>query len=459
VFPLRPGRGTVSLHATGFRHPGNLGRERFTGYGDLTHLVCGSRALRIGTRRGTFAIPRRWFARWQEADALVRALIERIAREPEGALQLARMAEIEELACEPYAPWAARAVALACVAAFALEVWLGPAVHHAGFFSAGLAASGEPWRLLTANLLHADPVHLFVNTLGLLALGSLVERTLGSARTIFVMGVAALGATLAGMAARYDALVGASGVVAGLAGALLWLELRLPDRLPATWRLPRGLFIGALLADAALPLVAPFIAGAAHAGGFAAGAAAAAICGGPRLRREPLRAEIAVAVALVCLVAGAAVLSAARLLAGGSAWEGHAARLLRMQEPPVLVLNDAAWLIATGRTPTRRALVEARELAERAVRDTQRSDPNLLDTLAEVQFQSGDGAAAVETIDEAIALAPEEPYFREQRRRFTGERAADDRPPPPEPFFDPLPVPDDPDPLPRGIDESPGIEI
>jgi hypothetical protein len=35
---------------------------------------------------------------------------------------------------------------------------------------------------------------------------------------------------------------------------------------------------------------------------------------------------------------------------------------------------------------------------------------------------------AVETIDEAIARAPDVDYFREQRRRFTGERDADDRP-------------------------------
>ena len=34
-------------------------------------------------------------------------------------------------------------------------------------------------------------------------------------------------------------------------------------------------------------------------------------------------------------------------------------------------------------------------------------------------------------IDEAIRLAPHERYFLEQRRRFTGERAADDRPDPP----------------------------
>ena len=37
-----------------------------------------------------------------------------------------------------------------------------------------------------------------------------------------------------------------------------------------------------------------------------------------------------------------------------------------------------------------------------------------------------DGAVA--TIDEAIAHDPDERYYREQRRRFTGERPAEDRP-------------------------------
>ena len=62
---------------------------------------------------------------------------------------------------------------------------------------------------------------------------------------------------------------------------------------------------------------------------------------------------------------------------------------------------------------------------------TGRNDPNVLDTLAEALFAAGSAAEAVETIDEAIALAPDERYFREQRRRFTGERSPEDRPEPP----------------------------
>ena len=66
----------------------------------------------------------------------------------------------------------------------------------------------------------------------------------------------------------------------------------------------------------------------------------------------------------------------------------------------------------------------------------------MLDTLAEALYQSGNRLGALLTIDEAIRLMPNETYFIEQRRRFTGERPDDDRPSPPgsetegEPPFD-----------------------
>lgn len=463
VFPLRGGRASVSLHAGGFRHPGGpFAREGFTAYADLTHWLAGARALRFGTRRGLVTIPRSWFADPAQADAFQRALFEHVAREPDGALHLARMADVDALGRERSSRRASRGIALACLAIYALELWMGPAVHHAGFFSALLAMRGEPWRLLTANLLHADLVHLAVNTIGLVVLGGLVERALGTGRTIWIAGLSALGATLAGAAAGYESLVGASGIVAGFAAAILLLELRFPERLPVQWRIPRRLFVGALVADALLPLALPFIAGAAHLGGFLAGGLAAAIAAAPALRREPVTPALRVAVALVALVACASLLSASRLLRGGSAWESHAARLLDLEAPSPLILNDAAWLIATGRSPSQQALVDARELARRAVDATSRLDPNLLDTLAEVEFRSGHADAAVDAIDEAIRLAPDVPYFREQKRRFTGDRAADDRPDPPDPFLEPAPpqpgMPDD-----RfhrfEAEEAPGIEI
>ena len=69
-------------------------------------------------------------------------------------------------------------------------------------------------------------------------------------------------------------------------------------------------------------------------------------------------------------------------------------------------------MIATSAEPTRGRSSRSRSrLARRAVRATERRSPNLLDTLAEVYFQLGRSDDAVETIDQAIALAPGEAYF------------------------------------------------
>jgi membrane associated rhomboid family serine protease len=446
-FPLRPGRGEVALHATGFRHPRRrFGRaDHFTAYTDLTHLQLGARFARIATRRGVFALPRADFVDPHAPEALLRALLERVATAPGGAAQLATMAEVEETFGRRPGLRATPLAAALCAAVYALGLVLGPVVHHVGLMSPMLAAAGEPWRLVTANFLHAFPLHLAMGILGLLVIGALVERPLGALRTVVVLGLSGLVATASAWPAGYDELVGASGLVAGLAGAALWLELRRPERLPASWRLPRRLFVAALAADALLPIALPMIAGWAHVAGFLAGGTAAALVGGARLGREPLRPAVALASALIGLVTAIALAGAGRLLVGATAWEAHAQRLLTAQRPPPVLMNDAAWLIATAHTSSGRALADALELAERAVRATRRRDPNLLDTLAEAQFRAGDAEAAVETIDEAITLAPEEPYFREQRRRFVGERAPDDRPPPPtQPWLPPDADPSDP---------------
>ncbi len=87
--------------------------------------------------------------------------------------------------------------------------------------------------------------------------------------------------------------------------------------------------------------------------------------------------------------------------------------------------------MVTETHPSDLALHAAEALAERAVEGSGRADPDFLDTLAEVLFAAGDIAGALATIDEAILISAGDRYFWEQRRRFSGERAADDRPEPP----------------------------
>jgi hypothetical protein len=124
---------------------------------------------------------------------------------------------------------------------------------------------------------------------------------------------------------------------------------------------------------------------------------------------------------------------AATLAAPGDFESKHALRVASLPGIEPEELNNRAWLLATRSNPTPEQLSVARRLAERAVDETERRDATILDTLAEVEFLLGHRDAALAIIDEAIEREPRETYYREQRRRFLGERARDDRPDPPLP--------------------------
>jgi membrane associated rhomboid family serine protease len=435
--PLRrAGRGVV-LRAERFEHPrSSRGRGRVeTDYRDLTHLAASDRFIWIATRRTVYLLPRRLFVEPAGPEHLLRSLLDRVARLPGGAEQLAAMERIEALARRPVSLRATWALTITCVVGFALQILPGPVVSEVGYFSPALFADGDLWRAVTAHLLHGSPMHLALNMAGLWIVGRISERALGTQRTLVVMGAAAAGSMALSAWASDGSVVGASGVVFGVAGAFLWVELHHGEELPAWWRLPRSALLVVMVglaADGALGLVVPFIAGEAHLGGLLGGLlACAALTGrrhlgippGPRVRA----AGLAVA-ALALLSIGAA---AVELLGAGDYRAQHAIRLAGLPSIEPTDLNNHAWLIAIAPDASREQMEAALVLAERAVAETRRLDPSMLDTLAEVHFQLGRPDLAIATIDEAIARDPREPYYREQRRRFTGERPPHDRPPGP----------------------------
>ncbi len=434
TFPLGRGRAPVALHATGFRHPRGAftSAERFTSYADVTQLVVTVRGLRVATRKGIYLLRRNVFAGAKGPEALVRALYARILARPGGTLQLARMQRLNRwmLGANPH--WLSRGVALACVLVFALQWLYFPWVELAGVFSKELVALGEWWRLVTANFLHAFLLHLVLNAICLLGLGLLAERSLGSARAALVMAGSGLGAMGGSYLAGYQWAVGASGIVAGLVGSLIWLEFRRPEQLPAIWRIPRQLFVGAVVGEAIVLLFIPAVAHAAHLGGIVSGALVTAAVAPPELGPGSSPRWLPPACAATALAVGVAALAAVwpLLVPNSPVVERRAAHLLAVEGMP-LHLNNVAWTIVTGPAPGPGMVDVALQLAERAVEETGRGDPNILDTLAEVYFVAGRRETAIATIDEAIFLAPRVEYFREQRRRFTGERASEDRPDPP----------------------------
>jgi membrane associated rhomboid family serine protease len=461
VIPLRGGRAPIALRADGVDHPrhGRSRRRVFTAYADITHLTTSTQAVWIGTRRSVYILGRAMFAQTDGPEMLVRALSRRIAEQPDGASQLARMVEIERAGSVAQPLRATWALAALCVAVFFAQLWLGPDVQAVGSFSPQFFLDGDFWRIVTANLIHAAPgfpIHLGLNMLALIVLGAIVERPLGAARTVTIMGVAGISAMAASGLVDGLPIVGASGVVFGLVGAALWLEFTWTERLPAWWRFPRRTLLVLLALNGIIGL-APFISGSAHFGGFVGGLAAAALVTRKSRGFGQVPRWVPASSALVVVVTALAMASAGWELAlPGDYSARHALRLASMPDVSSNELNDRAWEIAISDDSSREMMEAALVLAERAVAESERKDPNILDTLAEVQFALGRREQAVETIDEAIRQAPHEPYFREQRRRFTGERAPDDRPPAPLPFWLPQPGPP-PEHLP--VFEEPGITV
>jgi hypothetical protein len=173
--------------------------------------------------------------------------------------------------------------------------------------------------------------------------------------------------------------------------------------------------------------VIPVIALAAHVGGLVSGAIATAWVG-RRIFTPPalwIRALCGALMFATVISVGTAVMD---ILADGDAAVRYAARTARLPGISPDELNNYAWTIAIAPDVTRQELEAALLLAERAVAETGRMEATILDTLAEVQFGLGMDAAAISAIDEAIALEPDDSYYREQRRRFAGERPRGDRP-------------------------------
>ncbi|HEX2572098.1 MAG TPA: rhomboid family intramembrane serine protease [Polyangia bacterium] len=120
---------------------------------------------------------------------------------------------------------------------FGLEVVRGGStdervLYELGAFVPEAVRAGEWWRLLSSTFLHAGPVHLGLNLMGLYILGRPVEVGLGPLRyaVVYVVsglsgGLVALGLDALGWIGP-RAMVGASGCVMGLVGANLAIFLR-----------------------------------------------------------------------------------------------------------------------------------------------------------------------------------------------------------------------------------------
>lgn len=162
----------------------------------------------------------------------------------------------------------------------------------------------EPWRFVTTAFLHAPMLlHIGFNMYALWIVGQWLEPALGRWRFAALYLLSALGGSVAVLLLAsptpdggwFQGVVGASGAVFGLFGAVLVVLRRLG-------RSARPI-VAILLVNGVIGFVVPQIAWEAHLGGLLVGAGlGAAFAYAPRARRV-LVSGVAVAVVLVLLVA------------------------------------------------------------------------------------------------------------------------------------------------------------
>lgn len=137
---------------------------------------------------------------------------------------------------------------------------------------------GQPITMVVSyGFLHAGALHLIVNLVALWSLGQMALRLLGPGHSAFVYAVSLVGGAVVygALAAAGQPMVGASGALFGLAGAILAIELRFRIASGASLKPLRNAILVLLILNLALWLAMDgLLAWEAHLGGFLAGAAA-----------------------------------------------------------------------------------------------------------------------------------------------------------------------------------------
>lgn len=167
----------------------------------------------------------------------------------------------------------------------------------------------QPWRFLTSAFLHSPGqiAHIAFNMIALWSVGPFLEAMLGRWRFTALYLLSAVGGSVMYLllatpwsAAWFTMLMGASGAVFGLFGAVLVVLRR-------TGRSARGI-VAVLVINAVLGFVLPGVAWQAHLGGLLVGAAlGAAFAYAPRDRR--LVVSVGACVAVAALLVGAVLVT------------------------------------------------------------------------------------------------------------------------------------------------------
>lgn len=269
-----------------------------------------------------------------DQEKLVDVIRQRISaqtgEEPEGAAAVNALRE-QRLFRDKLVALAPRTWVMYGLVTINCGVWLLMAAYGAGVAggnaenllmwggnTASEVQQGQWWRLLSATFLHSGFLHLFMNMLGLVSIGLLVERLYGHKLFLLIyIGAGLLGsATSLHFSALKAVSVGASGAVFGVAGALLMAFFKHRGELPKLMGKRPLMGLGFFILYSMMQGFATVgVDNAAHVGGLLAGMALAAILP-TRLDAvyfaSRVKGRTAMASALIVLAVAGAVMSAPR---------------------------------------------------------------------------------------------------------------------------------------------------
>lgn len=156
-----------------------------------------------------------------------------------------------------------------CVVAFFLQLLI-PFINE-NFVLYQSRVLFEPWQIITSMFLHGNIGHLIFNMLGLALFGSILENIIGTRKFLSLYFASGIVAALFGVF-LYDAMLGASGAVMGILGALAVLR---PSMVIWVYFIPMRMWIASIV-WVVIDVFRIFdptsnIAGLAHIGGIVVG--------------------------------------------------------------------------------------------------------------------------------------------------------------------------------------------
>ena len=246
--------------------------------------------------------------------------------------------------------------------------------------------AGQWWRIFTSMFLHSGLIHLLVNMWWFRVVGKMTEQIFSTWTFLSLYFLTGLAGQLLSLSVHPEIhSVGASGAVFGITGvaiAALWLGRLRPSMLALAWRIwPLMIFTGLSLFSGATNRR---VDNAAHVGGLVSGLLLGILLSGRSDQRDSDRINR----------------FERRVFAGMSLFLVLCAISLRLHYSDILPLQTAQQALEAGR------LEEAARIA-RAVTEKRPADVQAFLLLGEIYVRAGDYRHAVDSIDYALKLDPD----------------------------------------------------